>query len=579
MDLRLRLTIAGAVVLFPLAPLTLRLAHLQVALHRSLEEKASRAYARTAREQLPRGSILDRAGQPLARSVLSWSAFVDLSMVKDRRRLARDLSAPLKLPEDELLRKMGEARRFPWLKTDMTYGESESLKKSLADAKLGCIGIVQAQRRVYPNGDLARSILGSVSLAGAGASGLELSFDRELLGESAKREVTRDGMGNSIYRRSSSDGQTPRDLRLTLDRTVQFYAEEYLADAASRFGLKQGIVSVQDPGTGEILALATYPPNPLKNIAVQDTLEPGSTIKMVAAAAAIEEGILGENETIFCENGKFELAPGVRIQDHEPSGDLTLAQILERSSNIGIVKLTQRLGPARFYRYCRAFGFSTKTGLPLPGETAGTLPVSDRGNLRYCSASFGYGLGVSAIQMLSAYSAVANGGNLLEPKLLAGGEPPVIVRRVASPGAVAKLRGMLEGVVSRGTGMSAAIPGFTVAGKTGTARKLDPDGKYSTTRYTASFIGFVPARTPRFTILVMLDEPKGENFYGSQVAAPVFARLGRRLLALRGVPPDIGPAPLAAPGVAGAAVPPPSSTGGGPLPSVKVHSWPTAKKP
>lgn len=537
MDLRLRLKLAGLIALFPMLPLSLRLAQLQIFEHRSLKEKASDEYDRTAQEVLPRGSILDRSGNPLARSALRWSAFVDLSMVGDRRALARRLSPLVALPESMVLARMKTAKRFATVRTDLSFPEKEALAK----AKFGEVGILQEQERFYPNGDLARSLLGAVNKADRGTAGLELTFDRELTGESAKREVFRDGTGQNIYRRSSSEGLAPVDLKLTIDRSAQFYAEEFLSEAAARHSLKQGIVAVQDPGTGEILALASWPPNPMKNIAVQDTMEPGSTIKVIAAAAAIEEKVIGESETVFCENGRFELASKVRISDHEPSGDLTLAQILERSSNIGIAKVAQRLGPARFYRYCQAFGLSTKTGLPLPGETAGVLPVGDRGNLRYLSASFGYGLGVSALQMLAAYSAIANSGVLLEPSLIVSGGPPVVVRRVASERTVSILKNYLEGVVERGTGLPARIAGYTVAGKTGTARKLDPDGKYSNTRYTASFIGFVPARAPKFTILVILDEPKGQNYYGSQVAAPVFAGLGRRLLALKGIPPDAPP--------------------------------------
>ncbi len=542
MDLRLRLKLAGLIALFPLIPLSLRLAQLQILDHAELKEKASDEYDRTAQEVLPRGSILDRFGNPLARSVLSWSAFVDLSMVKDRRALARRLSPLLAIPDSMILAKMKDAKRFPTIRTDMNFSQKEALAK----AKIGEVGIVQQQKRVYPNGDLARSLLGAVNKAERGTAGLELTFDRELTGESAKREVFRDGTGQTIYRRSASQGLAPVDLKLTIDRSAQFYAEEFLSEAVAKHSLNQGIVAVQDPGTGEILALASWPPNPMKNIAAQDTMEPGSTIKVIAAAAAIEEKVIGESETVFCENGQFEIAPKVRINDHEPAGDLTLAQILERSSNIGIAKVAQRLGPARFYRYCQAFGLSTKTGLPLPGETAGVLPTGDRGNLRYLSASFGYGLGVSALQMLAAYSAIANGGALLEPSLIASGAPPVVVRRVASEKSIATLRGYLEGVVERGTGVPAKIPGYTVAGKTGTARKLDPDGKYSSSRYTASFIGFVPARSPKFTILVILDEPKGQNYYGSQVAAPVFSGLGRRLLALKGVAPDAPSPPLTA---------------------------------
>ena len=233
------------------------------------------------------------------------------------------------------------------------------------------------------------------------------------------------------------------------------------------------------------------------------------------------------------------MAEGTVIHDHEPQGTLTLAGIIERSSNIGIAKIAEKLGAARCYRYTRAFGFASKTGISLPGETAGELrPLSDMTRVGLAASSYGYGVAVSALQMLGAYSAIANGGTLYQPTLVKDGRKPARVRRVAEPRTIERLARMLEGVVERGTGAMARIPGYRVAGKTGTARKLDSYTKrYSTTQYNASFVGFLPASNPRWTILVVIEDPKGQ-YYGAQVAAPVFAKIGRQLLALNGVPPD-----------------------------------------
>jgi cell division protein FtsI (penicillin-binding protein 3) len=316
-------------------------------------------------------------------------------------------------------------------------------------------------------------------------------------------------------------------------------AEEALRDAAARAAFKSGFAAVQDPRTGEILAMASWPPSPLKNSMIQDAYEPGSVFKIVTALSALDDGLVRPDETFFGEHGRYEIAPGSFITDHEPEGDMTLAQILAKSSNIGISKVVERVGAQRFYRMCRALGFGAKTGLPLPGETAGELkPLSDLTKIGLASSSYGYNLQVSAVQTLSAYSAIANGGTLWEPKLVLDGKPPVKVRRIAAEGAVRALSQMLEGVVDGGTGESARIPGYRVAGKTGTAHKVDPlTHKYSATAYTASFVGYLPASAPRWTILVVLNEPKGA-YYGALTAAPIFSQIGKRLLVLEGVSPD-----------------------------------------
>jgi cell division protein FtsI/penicillin-binding protein 2 len=411
--------------------------------------------------------------------------------------------------------------------------------QKLTEARVEGVGIVPKSERVYPNGDLARGLLGLVGTEGKGLSGLELSQDKRLRGRARRLEVIRDGHGRTIYKNVADAGDVPAPLRLTLDRTAQFLAEEALREGGEKEAFKEGSIAIQDPRNGEILAMAAWPPNSLRNPLVQDAFEPGSTFKVVAALAAVDDHLVRPEETFGGEGGKYQITPGVTITDHEPEGEMTLAQILEKSSNIGISKVADRVGSTRFYRLTRAFGFGARTGAPLPGESAGELkPLSDLTQVGLAASSYGYGLAVSPLQVLGAYSAIANGGVLWVPKLIADGKPPVKVRRVASERAVREIALMLEGVVERGTAGSARIPGYRAAGKTGTARKIDPlTRKYSTTSYTASFAGFLPASSPRWTILVVLHEPKGA-YYGGLVAAPIFARLGSRLLALEGLPPD-----------------------------------------
>lgn len=555
MDTRHRLTIAAVLAVFPVLPLAVRLTHLQVMLHERLDSKASGQFKRSSQEVVPRGSIIDRNGNMLAESIPTWSCLIDKSEIKSPEAVASRLSPALRMPPVEIIRKIKKGGRFVWLKKGMTFEEMSKLSLAISPKslpvkkgskhppvpqKLEGAAIIPGQERIYPNENLARNIIGQVGTDGRGVSGVELTLDEALTGKSRKFEIIRDGSGHAIYKNADgANDEGPAPLQLTLDRSIQFYSEEALAEAAAKFSIKSGIVAVQDPNTGEILALASYPANPLKNNAVQDTFEPGSTFKIVAAAAAIAESLVSDNDEFFCENGTYPIAPGVVIHDHEPKGALTLSGIMEHSSNIGIAKVVERVGAMNFYRYSRAFGFANKTGILLPGETAGSLkPVSDMTKVGLASASYGYGVGVSALQMLGAYSAIANGGTLWEPSIIKDGRKPARVRQVAPKKSMEALSKILETVVRSGTGLPAQIPGYKVAGKTGTARRFDAATKqYSASKYTASFIGYVPADRPELTILVVIDEPKGQ-YYGAQVSAPVFAKLGRNLLALKGIAPD-----------------------------------------
>lgn len=535
MDLGLRLSLAAGFALVPLPLLGLRLADLQVLRHGSLQTRAASEFARASEEAAPRADILDREGRVLARSVPSWSCFADKAMVKDKAAFAAKLAPLLGETPRAVEAKLKEGQRISWLDKDMTAERADALRAARIDG----IGLVPVQQRVYPNGDLARGVLGLVGGEGKGLAGVELTLDKRLRGAPRRFELIRDGAGHTIYKSVTDDGRTPDPVKLTLDRSVQYVAEEALKESFASKGFKTGFVAVQDPRDGEILAMASWPPTPLKNPLVQDAYEPGSTFKVVTALAALDGGYVKLEEVFDGEHGRYQVMPGVFITDHEGEGPMTLAQILEKSSNIGISKVVERVGAPAFYKMARAYGFGAKTGVPLPGETAGELkPLQELTKVGLASSSYGYSLQVSAIQALGAYSAIANGGTLWEPKLLLDGEPPVKVRRIASERAVRELSGMLEGVVDRGTGAPARIPGYRVAGKTGTAHKVDPvTHRYSATSYTASFAGYLPASAPRWTILVVVNDPKG-GYYGAESAAPIFAKVARRLLVLDGLPPD-----------------------------------------
>jgi cell division protein FtsI (penicillin-binding protein 3) len=551
-DLHARLNAVAGLCLLPLAPLTFRLTHLQVMQHDRIESRVEGEVLRTMEESLPRADIQDRRGRLLAESVPYWYCFVERSKLSDdRQALAQELARLLGMAETEVSRRLQGQDRDLVVKNDLAPEELLALSQDRLGGKRLIergVGVRLRYRRFYPNGDLGRSVLGRVGTEQNGLSGLELTFAERLKGRPRRLAYVRDGSGHAIYSSAENSAELPRPLRLTIDRDVQFHAEEVLRQADEQFHAKGGLIVVLDPDTSEVLAMATEPADPLRNVVVQDTYEPGSTFKMVTAAAALNESLVKESDTFSCENGTYEVSPGVVIHDHEPAGTLTLQGILERSSNIGAAKVVERVGAMRFYRYSRAFGFDIKTGISLPGETAGEMkPLAGLTRVVLAASSYGYGIGVSALQVANAYTAVAGGGVLNEPAIVCDDgalsqetscRRPVRVRRVVSEATAQTLSRMLEGVVENGTGMSARIPGYRIAGKTGTARKVDPrTGKYSTSAYMASFVGFLPLSRPRWTILVVIDEPKGQ-YYGAQVSAPVFAQLGRRLLAMAGVPPD-----------------------------------------
>jgi cell division protein FtsI (penicillin-binding protein 3) len=544
---RSRITLLTLLGLLPLPAIGFRLLWLQVVRHAQLE---TRALGETSGHELivvPRGRILDREGRVLAESLSVASSYLDLTGSADPASAVRKACRIVNQDPRPLLERLRPGRKFLWLKRKMSLEETARLKA----AHLPFVGLVADEQRVYPNGELLTSVLGATDLDEKGLSGIELAYDKEISGRSYRVRLQRDGAGNVLMQEAPPDLSPPPDLHLSIDRSAQHFAETALREAVISRRAKQGILIVQDPRTGDLLALASYPSDPLKNPALQEVYEPGSTFKVVALAAAMEKGIFKPEDIINCEGGRWEVAHGVTIKDHEPEASITLQQVLERSSNIGTAKITLRLGASSFHRACRLLGFGYKTGVPLPGESSGLLPeISQFTPVRLANAGFGQGVAVTALQLTAAYSALAR-GELLEPRLvLAVGDGPrpgpARIRKVFSAKTLERLREMLEGVVVRGTGATAIVPGFRVAGKTGTAQKIDPAaGRYSPSDYISSFIGFVPANDPQLTLLVAIDSPR-VGYYGSEVAGPVFSRVAREILAQRGIAPD-QPLPLRIP--------------------------------
>jgi cell division protein FtsI (penicillin-binding protein 3) len=423
------------------------------------------------------------------------------------------------------------------------------------------IYLQKENQRFYPKRDLAAHVLGFVDLDEKGLGGIEYELDHQIRGRSEKIVVMADAR-QRWFDGGEAQRESGADVLLTLDEKIQYITERELDAAIAQTHSIAGTAMVMNPNTGEILALANWPKfNPNKasdapaearmDRAVSALYEPGSTFKLVTLAAAFNEGITRPDEVFDCENGSV-LVAGHRIHDHKPFGLLNVAQILAESSDVGAIKIALRLQAPRFYDYIRAFGFGTPTGVDLPGESKGLVrPLDNWGSFSIGSISMGQEIGVTPIQLIAAVSAIANGGLLYKPHIIEelqrgnrvlpaeGLLTPTEPRRVIRPETAATLRRLMEGVILEGTGPKAHLDGWTSAGKTGSAQKIDPaTGRYSRTRFIASFTGFAPINNPAVTILVSLDSPVGLH-EGGQVAAPVFKRIAEQVLAYLDVPRDV----------------------------------------
>lgn len=533
------------------ALLLTRLGYLQICCHASLAQRAEREHALRLVEPSPRGAILDRAGRVLAMSLEGGSCFADPHEVKNAKETARILSPLLQVPASELQSKFSQHKRFVWLARRLDPATTQRLQE------IHCPGVrvVSEMKRFYPEESLAAHVLGVIGDTQEGLSGVEQMTDPWLSGRSQDTLFKEWTFGNTVALPGNQKSELPpRSIVLTIDRTLQYIVEQELAVQMALSRPRRGTVIVEDPNTGEILAMATAPgfnpnfwggphgsrgdgPEKLKNPAIENVFEPGSTFKLVAAAAALEDHVAGPQERFYCENGVWEIQ-GRTIHDHEPENWLTFTEVISHSSNIGTAKIALRLGQDRMYRYARAFGFGMSTGIGLPGDGAGILrnPHQWR-NGSLATIAFGQEVGVTPLQMVNAYTVVADGGMLLEPRLYNGfvdaqgnyfeWEKSKPIRRVISAKTVALLRSILKEVVDHGTGKAAQVAGISIAGKTGTAQKIDPSTRqYSPDKYLASFCGFAPVDHPRLVIGIFLDEPQ-RSYWGGSEAAPLFARILR----------------------------------------------------
>jgi cell division protein FtsI (penicillin-binding protein 3) len=548
--------VAGVALLWATAVFG-RLAYLQLFQHSDYLARAQRQQQRTIEITPKRGAIYDRNMHPLAMSLQVDSAFAIPSELGENKGLAAKLlSGVLGLPRDVLEAKFDSGGTFVWVSRRLPPEKAEAVSA----LNLRGVYLQKENQRFYPKRELAAHVLGFVDIDEKGQGGIERELDSAIRGQSEKIVVMADA------RQRWFDGRAEQKERgasvvLTLDEKVQYIAERELAAAIAKTHAMAGSVVVMNPGNGEILAMANWPrfnPNAAGDVsgearmnrAVSIAYEPGSTFKLITLAAAFDQGITRPDEVFDCENGAVYVA-GHRIRDHKPFGLLKVSEILAQSSDVGAIKIALRLGAPKFYEYIRAFGFGAQTNVDLPSESKGILRHLENWRpLSIGSISMGQEVGVTPIQLATAVSAIANGGLLQRPHVVSelkrGNEAlalpndsmPAEPRRVIRPETAATLRRLMEGVILTGTGKLARLDGWTAAGKTGSAQKIDPvTGRYSPTQLIASFTGFAPINNPAVTVLVSLDSPVGLH-EGGQVAAPVFKRIAEQVLTYLGTPRD-----------------------------------------
>ncbi len=505
-----------------------------------------------------RGTIYDGKGNEMAVSIEVDSVYADPQKVVDVERTARSLATLLQIDQEELRRKLKSRSSFEWIQRKITPKEADEIR----GLHLAGISFLKENKRIYPNAQLAAHVVGFVGLDSKGIEGgVEVQYDALLNGDKNVWTMDRDALGREIV-----TGKVPlapeehyRNVVLTLDNHIQHMAEAELCRAVEKWGAKGGFAIAMDPFTGKVLAMALYPtfnpnqflqyrPKVWRNRAISDSFEPGSLFKTFLAAAALEEKMVKPSDSFFCENGAYAIYDRT-IHDHSKHGWLTLQQIIKVSSNIGASKVAEKMGKDCFYRYISAFGFGEKTRMGLPGEAKGIVH-----HPRYWSPvaldtiSFGQGISVTGIQLAVALSAIANGGSLMKPYIVEKitnekGEivqsfQPEVVRRAISEETAKKMTVLLKSTTEKGgTGEGAVPAGYEVAGKTGTAQKVDNVlGGYSENRYTSSFMGFGPPDEPKMVLLVVIDEPRGNDF-GGIVAAPVFRAIMEKALPYLNVHP------------------------------------------
>jgi cell division protein FtsI (penicillin-binding protein 3) len=545
-----RIVVLAVAFLALLGSAFLRAVWIQVVKGPEYTAMALRQHRETVVVPAARGTIVDRNGEPLAIGKLATTVYANPRQVDRPRDLTLAAAKQLGLDPATLYPTLVDrSRGFVYVERKADPHKAANLKA----LDFAGLGFYPEELRFYPQGPVAAQVLGYAGLDNKGLEGLERSLEGTLAGKPGSETIVKDPFGRALDVVETKQETPGKSVRLTIDREIQANAEEVLQETVRQWGARSATAVVMDPHTGAILAMATAPrfnanrfpttrADRRRNRAVTDTYEPGSTFKLVTVVAALQDRLVTPRTS-------FLLAPTIHVADREihesharGTERLTVKQIVEQSSNIGTITIAQKLGAGGLASWIDRFGFGSRTGIDFPGESAGfALPLDRWSGSTIGTVPIGHGIAVTPIQMARAYSAIANGGVLVKPHLIdrVGGTtvPTTRTRRVVSRSVSDQMLSMLRGVVLEGTGTEAAIPGYTVAGKTGTAAKIDPDGTYSTSRYVASFVGLVPATKPRLVIMVMVDEPHGD-IYGGVVAAPAFREIARFNLQYLEIPQD-----------------------------------------
>jgi cell division protein FtsI (penicillin-binding protein 3) len=556
-SLRFRWLVVWALALVWMGAVSARLGYLQIVRYGEYIQRAQKQQQRSFEISPKRGPIYDRRGQGLAVSIPMDSAFADPAEIKDAAMVARLLAPALGAPAEEIETKIREAKTPVRLAKKL----SPEIVARVTDMNLRGVFFQKENRRIYPQHDLAAHVLGYVDVDEKGIGGIEHAFDKQIRGRPGRVMLMADGR-RRYYDRSESAPDPGSSVVLTIDQTIQFIAEKELARAIAETHAMSGVVVVQDPNTGELLAVAVWPPFDSNDAgaysdqvrmdrAVTAAYEPGSTFKLITMAGALENHVANPAELVDCQMGSI-LVAGRLIHDWHPFGVLSVRDVLAHSSDVGTIKIALRLGAPKFYDTIRAFGFGQLTGIELPGENRGLLRSLENWTASSIgSLAMGQEINVTPLQVISAVSAIANGGMIYRPRIVKqiGGKAPPNSAQQGSPQqaisarTAATLREMMEAVILEGTGKPAQLSGYTAAGKSGTAQKIDPaTGRYSPNQYVASFVGFAPVNTPAITILAVLDSPVGLH-HGGDVGGPVFKRAAEQILAYLDVPHDVAVAP------------------------------------
>lgn len=543
-----RLTIAFVCLIGFFLILAGRLAQLQLVEADQWRALATRFQEGTVTIPSPRGRIYDRNGVLLAEDVRAISVAVDNYHMTRPELLEQLLTSHLQIPREVVREKLYRPSYFTWIARAIPPDKAESIEQAARSAGARGLILIEDRKRQYPHGDLASNVLGFAGIDGKGLEGIELLFDEELQGRNSVWSFVRMANGTQIERRQIQAGQPGRDLTLTIDSRIQHIAEQAITKGVRRYKAKAGLALVLDPWTGEVLAMAQDKrydlndfqrsrPEQRQNLSVIWAFEPGSSFKIFTMLAALEHNVIALDERISGSATHRIASHTFRNADGKEYGLVTPKDVIKNSINTAMIRIAQRLGEERLYQALKRYGFGQKTGIELPGEVSGYLPpVQSWSALEIGAIAIGQSVSVTAIQLASRVAAIATGGRLIPPTIVKG-RTPRQETKIASETSCRSLTEMMIETVRSGTGVLAQIDGYTIAAKTGTAQKAVPGQGYVKGKYVASFEGFFPAEAPRYVILIVLDEPGGREYYGSETAAPIFKEIAQQLIALDRIPP------------------------------------------